>query len=117
MEEELLVVAGADHPLTKRRRVSFESLVDHAWILASADNLARSVFEKAFLDRNLAPPQPRVVTYSMQLRMQLLERGQFLTVMPDTAFANGARHWKLRLDAISRTEAVAVAHKRGLIHL
>ncbi len=112
MEEELLVVARAHHPLAKRRRLSFETLADQAWILASADNLARSIFEKAFLDSNLTPPQPRVVTYSIQLRMQLLERGQFLTVMPDTAFANGARRWNLRVLPVKFAQRLPVVAVR-----
>ncbi len=65
MDEELLVVAGAEHPLARRRKVSFDQLAEQSWVLASADNLARSIFEGAFVERGVVPPQPRVVTYSI----------------------------------------------------
>jgi len=55
-----------------------------AWILAPGKNVARSLVEDAFRAEGLTPPRPLVTTYSMQLRVQLLSTGHYLTVFTDT---------------------------------
>jgi DNA-binding transcriptional LysR family regulator len=95
-DEPLRVVAGNRSSWAKRKQLDIAELVDVPWILASTDNVARAIVEEAFTKRRLSPPQPRITTYSMHLRMQLLATGRYLTVMGDMAVRANADRWGLR---------------------
>ena|SRR5215510_6213895 len=68
-----------------------------AWILAPGKNVARSLVEDAFRAEGLTPPRPLVTTYSMQLRVQLLSTGHYLTVFTDTTVRYSAERWSLKV--------------------
>jgi DNA-binding transcriptional LysR family regulator len=59
--------------------------------------VARRLVEDAFRARNLEPPLPRVTTYSMQLRLQLLASGRYLTVFTDSTVRYSAERWSLKI--------------------
>ena len=70
--------------------------------------------EDAFRARNLEPPLPRVTTYSMQLRLQLLASGRYLTVFTDSTVRYSAERWSLKILPVKlgpRLPVVAVTLK------
>jgi DNA-binding transcriptional LysR family regulator len=94
-DEELLVVAGKTHPLAAMMSLDWQALARANWILASRDNLARTMLAEALAAKGHDLPEPAVTTYSMHLRLQLLQSGSYLTVLPDTAFRHAAERWNL----------------------
>jgi DNA-binding transcriptional LysR family regulator len=114
LDESIVVTVGAKSRWARQRKIALRDLVDEPWILAPSDNVARTLVEDAFRAQNLAPPHPRVTTYSMQLRMQLLASGQYLTVFTDTAVRYSAARWALKIlpiDLGRRLPVVAVTLK------
>lgn len=95
-DESIVVVAGAQSPWSMRRRIELEELKGAPWILAPAPNIARTLVEDAFRARGLNPPRPRVTTYSMQLRMQLLATERYLTVLTDSTARYSAKWWSFK---------------------
>jgi DNA-binding transcriptional LysR family regulator len=95
-DESIVVVASTKCPWASRRKIELEELMDARWILAPPANMARTLVENAFRARGLEPPRPRVTTYSMQLRMQLLATGRYLTVMTDSTVRYSAKRWSLK---------------------
>lgn len=95
-DESIVVVAGTKSPWVGRRKIDLEELMDARWILAPPANMARTLVENAFRARGLEPPRPRVTTYSMQLRMQLLATGRYLTVLTDSTVRYSAKRWSLK---------------------
>ena len=86
----LRVVAGRDHPLHRRRRVSAADLAGYPWVLYQAD---RDVEDKLFaVFRQAGAPAPtiRVETTSLLAVMQLLRTGPYLACVAD-AFLRTAR--------------------------
>ena len=77
-EESLVIVAGARHPLTKRRKVRLAELLDEPWVLPEGDigPVALSIFGSAGLEI----PRGRVLCFSTDVRLMLLESGRFLTI-------------------------------------
>lgn len=113
-EESIVVVASAQSPWAGRRKIELDDLKDAPWILAPAANMARTLVEDAFRARGLEPPRPRVTTYSMQLRMQLLATGRYVTVLTDSTVQYSARRWALKTLPINlgpRLPVVAVSLK------
>jgi DNA-binding transcriptional LysR family regulator len=95
-DESIVVVANAKSPWVGRRKIDLEELIDARWILAPPANMARALVENTFRARGLEPPRPRVTTYSMQLRMQLLATGRYVTVLTDSTVRYSAKRWSLK---------------------
>src|SRR6185312_4465248 len=74
----------------------------------------RDLVGVAFRARGLEPPRLGVTTYSMQLRMQLLATGRYLTVFPASLMKYNAERWSLKalpVDLGNRLPVVIVTLK------
>jgi DNA-binding transcriptional LysR family regulator len=113
-DESIVVVTSAQSRWAGRRKIDLKELMNEPWILAPPNNVARTLVEDAFRAQGLEPPLPRVTTYSMQLRMQLLASGQYLTVFTDSTVRYSADRWLLRVLPVKlgqRLPVVAVTLK------
>jgi DNA-binding transcriptional LysR family regulator len=114
LDEAIVVVVNAKSRWAGRRKIALKELQGEPWILAPGKNVARSLVEDAFRAEGLIPPRPHVTTYSMQLRMQLLSRGRYITVFTDTTARYSAERWSLEVLPIElgrRLPVVAVTLK------
>lgn len=76
-----VVAAGASHPLARRRRrIVLADLVNERWTLPSAASAIGSLFLGVFRDSGLEYPTPVIVADSIDVRMNLLSTGRFLTM-------------------------------------
>jgi DNA-binding transcriptional LysR family regulator len=76
-----VVVAGAQSPWARRRRIELAELVDEPWVLPTrGSGIVGSIATEAFGARGLAYPRTAVVIDSPQVRMSLLATGRFLTI-------------------------------------
>jgi DNA-binding transcriptional LysR family regulator len=114
LDEAIVVVANATSKWAGKYKIALKDLQDEPWILAPGNNIARGLVEEAFQAEGLPPPRPHVTTYSMQLRMQLLATGHYLTVFTDTTVRYSAERWCLKVLPIElgrRLPVVAVTLK------
>ena len=114
LDEGIVVVANATSKWAGKYKIALKDLQDEPWILAPGKNIARGLVEEAFQAEGLTPPRPHVTTYSMQLRMQLLATGHYLTVFTDTTVRYSAERWCLKVLPIElgrRLPVVAVTLK------
>jgi DNA-binding transcriptional LysR family regulator len=86
-DDELLVAAGANNPLARRRRIDLAELVDEKWVMPLPDSFTTALAADAFRQRGLELPAATVITPSQSLRNQLLVTGGFLTVIHGFALA------------------------------
>jgi DNA-binding transcriptional LysR family regulator len=113
-DEAIVVVTSAESRWAGRREIELAELINEPWILAPPENIARALVEDAFRAEGLQPPRPRVATYSMQLRMQLLAGGRYLTVFTDSTVRYSAQRWSLTVLPVKlgrRLPVVAVTLK------
>lgn len=89
------VVAGAGHPLAKRRNLTLEELTTQNWILP-ASLVVREVLEEAFGAKGLVVPDGRIVSSCVLMRNHLLATGRFVTVLPASVLQYNASKWALR---------------------
>jgi DNA-binding transcriptional LysR family regulator len=77
-EDSLVIVAGTQHPLAKRRKVRLAELSNEPWVLPEGDigPVALSIFKAA----GLAVPTGRVLCFATDIRITLLASGRFLTI-------------------------------------
>jgi DNA-binding transcriptional LysR family regulator len=113
-DESIVVVTSAQSKWTNRAEIDLADLSNEPWILAPSPNMARELVENAFRRKGLEPPQPKVTTYSIQLRLQLLASGKYLTVFTDSTVRHSADRWSLKIVPIDlgpRLPVVAVTLK------
>jgi DNA-binding transcriptional LysR family regulator len=90
-DDDLVIVAGADSPWARRRKIELKDLSDVPWVLPPKSwNLF--LVKEAFQSVGLAVPQIRVETFSVALRNQLLELGSFVAAVPGSMLRLNAKH-------------------------
>jgi DNA-binding transcriptional LysR family regulator len=81
-EDRLYVVASANNPWTRRRKVTLKDLVQEPWALPPADSYVGGLIVGAFRASGLAVPHVTVASYGMPLTNGLLGTGRFLSILP-----------------------------------
>jgi DNA-binding transcriptional LysR family regulator len=76
-DDRVFIVAGAQNPWSRRRKIEFSKLAHEPWIALPPDNDASSFLADAFKARGLALPNPAVVTFSQHVRFHLLAKGRY----------------------------------------
>jgi DNA-binding transcriptional LysR family regulator len=79
------IVAGANHPWVRRRRISNEELTRAAWVLPPRDSPPGAIFAKAFATAGLAYPHVTLTAVLPDARIGLLGTGRYLTIFPTSA--------------------------------
>jgi DNA-binding transcriptional LysR family regulator len=96
-DEPLLVIAGLNNPLSRRREIDLKDLLGEPWTLPELDNVASALIADGFRSAGIAPPTPRVVSDSMAVRTRLVETGRFLTFLPGSTLHFGAGRLRVKI--------------------
>lgn len=81
-DEPHSLIARAGHPLSRRRRLRIEDLVDQAWVLPPAESVLRERINAMFLQRGLPLPSRIVETSSVPMATHLLRRSDMVVALP-----------------------------------
>ena len=96
-EEPLLVIAGLDNPLSRRRKIELGDLLGEPWTLPEAGNVAGDLIADGFRSAGVTPPTPQVVSDSTTVRTRLVEMGRFLTLLPGSTLHFGAGRLRVKI--------------------
>ena len=77
----VVVVAGANSPWARRRKVQLSELVNELWVMPKSDSTLWLPLIRAFHTRGLKPPNAAVTTNSYHARTSFLTTGRFLSVV------------------------------------
>jgi DNA-binding transcriptional LysR family regulator len=83
--ESSFVVAGAQNPWVRRRRIALTDLLNESWALPPPETVFGSVVMEAFRSCGLDYPRTTVVITPPDVRMGLLVTGHFLTIFTTSA--------------------------------
>lgn len=81
-DEQICIVARADHPLLGNGEIAFEDLANYKWILPLQDTTLRRQIDREFLNRDLAPPLEIVESVSFLTNRTLLATTDMLGAFP-----------------------------------
>jgi DNA-binding transcriptional LysR family regulator len=84
-DDSYVVVAGAQNPWARRRKIELAELVNESWALPAPQSVTGSVATEAFRAIGLDHPRVTVVTISPEARISLLATGHFLSIFPGSA--------------------------------
>ena len=79
-DDSFFVVAGAQNPWARRRRIALTDLLNESWVLPAPESVFGSVLMEAFRSCGLDYPRTTVVTVTPDVRISLLATGHFLTI-------------------------------------
>lgn len=84
-DDELMIVARADHPLARRDGCALEDLLDYPWIVPSTASPVRRQVDHFFRSRDLEIPANQIVSLSMLTNLGILARSDALAMLPGVA--------------------------------
>jgi DNA-binding transcriptional LysR family regulator len=82
LNDETVVVAGRDSPWARYRKINIAELAAERWILPPPETLNSIVVMEAFREAGAEQPIVSLVTFSIQLRINLVADGSCITVLP-----------------------------------
>ena len=88
-DEPLLVVAGSQNPLVKRRKISLAELADEPWTLPYRDTVVGQMIAEAFEASGLDFPKSGILCNSVQMHCALLATGPYLAMLPESLLRFG----------------------------
>lgn len=94
-DEPIVPVVGAQSRWAGTVGLTLRDLVTAPWILAPQGTAICTMVVDAFRAEGLEPPTAAVSTWSMQLRMQLLEQGDYVSSLPASLLRVNGRRWGL----------------------
>ncbi len=81
-DDPLVVAARTGHPLADGAAPGLVRMAGFGWAVSPQGSAERSVWEKLFLDGGLYPPTPSFTCPSLPALLDLVARGDLLTVAP-----------------------------------
>jgi DNA-binding transcriptional LysR family regulator len=96
-EDTFVVVAGAQNPWVRRRRIALADLMNEPWTLAPAEHGLGQFTTEAFRSCGLDHPRTTVVSPTPEVRMSLLATGRFLSIFPTSSLRFPTRRPELKV--------------------
>jgi len=117
--DRIRAVVAPSHPLARRRKVGLQDLVNERWALGPPDTFLAQVLAAAFRSQGLPMPRNVVTSLSIQLRLDLMQTGHFVTVYSGAMMAHPTRTFAFRSlpvdfgDAAGPMAAITLKGRQG----
>lgn len=95
VEDSLTPAVRSDHPLTKELNLQLTDLVDHGWIVFGRRGSRFDIYEQTFRANGLNPPKSTIDTTSFTCALALVEKSDFIVLVPNQIFADRRRGWPI----------------------
>ncbi len=110
-QDAFRVVASASSRWARRRKITLTDLMNERWISFPTNSVVSSYIQEGFRAHGLELPKPSITSFSVQVRLHLLETGQFLTILHDSVLWFNAKRWSLKvlpIDLLIRPMPIAI---------
>jgi DNA-binding transcriptional LysR family regulator len=104
-DDPYAVVAGAQNPWARRRKIELAELVNERWVLPPPESLLGADFMEAFRSGGLDYPRATVVTFPIEARMSLLATGRFLTIFSSSVLRFPTRRPEIKVLPVEMPKA------------
>lgn len=94
LPDRLTPAVRMKHPLTLSRK-TLPDLVNADWVIYRRGASGRDVFEQTFIAAGLEPPASTIECTSFACAMSLVERSDYVTLVPKQLFSDRAPRWGL----------------------
>jgi DNA-binding transcriptional LysR family regulator len=80
-DDPLFVVVGRENRLARKRNITLADLVHESWMMPPAETVG-GLIRDTFREAGLSPPEPVIVSSSLSMYFELLNREPLLAMMP-----------------------------------
>lgn len=94
---ELCVVAGQNHPLARKRKVTLRDLAQEQWALSEETGESRKLLEAAFVREGLRPPQPVLECRPFAINLSIVAKLPIITLAMRTAAVQAQQRREVRI--------------------
>jgi DNA-binding transcriptional LysR family regulator len=95
-DDHLVIAAGTHNRWTARRKIELAELVGEPWVMTPPNTWNTMILSEAFRAKGLDAPKPCLVSFSVHLRANMLERGPFLAPFPASIMRMNASEFALK---------------------
>jgi DNA-binding transcriptional LysR family regulator len=118
-DEDLYVVAGAQNPWARRRKIELVQLLEGPWVMPPIENPMTALTAEGFRSVGLMPLSPLIVTTSIAVRLRLITTRDFLTMMAGSWLHFAAKRFpiaalRVRLPMKAQKIEIAILNNRML---
>jgi len=99
-EDSLAVVAGAQNPWARRRKINLIELVNEPWAWPAPGTGLDTLVVEAFRAIGHQPPRATVYADAINMRIRLAATGNFLAVVPASMMKFSAPHESIKMLAL-----------------
>jgi DNA-binding transcriptional LysR family regulator len=96
-EDSFVVVAGAQNPWVRRRRIALAELMNEPWVLPPPERTLGQITTEAFRACGLDHPRTSVVSPTPEVRLSLLATGRFISIFPTSSLIFPTRRAELKV--------------------
>jgi len=86
MDDEFVVVSSPRHPLTRRKKVSWNDLAQATWLITPVDSAARHKLDELCQRLGVSVRQSQVITRVSSMTWAMLQKQDLLTLVPASVF-------------------------------
>ena len=87
--EGLIIAAGKQNLLHRKKGLTLEDLTEVPWLLPPANSLPGAMARDFFRQQGLEPPRPSIITLSLHINLAFLGSGPHLCVLPSSMLLYG----------------------------
>lgn len=84
VHDRFLVIAGPQHPLVKKAKVTLDQLWNEVWLQGPTASVARRVFDELVMQCSATPRMRMVSTRSPAILWAMLSKERLISIMPQT---------------------------------
>jgi len=112
-DDRQVIMAGAHSKWARRRGLKLRDLEGERWFLPPLESAIGSHIAQCFRAAGLQPPRPQIESFSIPLCLRMVERENFLAMLPISLLIHG-EHSRLRF---IRAEAPHIPRPTGIVTL
>jgi DNA-binding transcriptional LysR family regulator len=86
MDDEFLVVCAPDHPLARKKTVTWRDLAQATWLITPVDSAARHKLDELCQRMGVSVRQSQVITRVTSMTWAMLQQQTLLTLVPASVF-------------------------------
>ena len=116
-KEPVIIVADAQHPLSKKKGIQLDDLEKEAWVLMNRPRSIMDGFYQIASDRGLHAPHISLETSSLDFLKSMIRDSSLLTLLPRGAVVaelHGGRFSALDVQGLPKVE-IAFIHQHGVV--
>lgn len=107
--EPIVVVCARNHPLAKRRKLTWQDAAAWPWILPEVHSIARRAIEAFWAQQDLPSPADVIEAQSLPLNMALIQQMPRLCLMPESLAMTQAARGEVAVLSLRLGEVLAEA--------